>query len=148
MTTKTIPAVSYVVQVNQLLERFVVFETVFFECTQTCRNIILGRCTVGETLATLDHYVDQNLTVLRAFVTQVAAVQPPTAFVTINQQLITALEHYVDATETMVHSFEGPSKEVYAQVLAARHDQEAQREEINTVLHAISKVSFSTADMA
>ena len=132
MTTKTIPAVSYVVQVNQLLERFVVFETVFFECTQTCRNIILGRCTVGETLATLDHYVDQNLTVLRAFVTQVA----------------TALEHYVDATETMVHSFEGPSKEVYAQVLAARHDQETQREQINTVLHAISMVSFSTADMA
>ncbi|AUX11612.1 hypothetical protein C0213_04075 [Latilactobacillus sakei] len=148
MTTKTIPAVSYVVQVNQLLERFVVFETVFSECTQTCRNIILGRCTVGETLETLEHYFDQNLTVLRAFVAQVAAVQPPDAFVTINQQLITALEHYVDATETMVYSFEGPATEVYAHVLAARHAQEAQREQINTVLHAISKVSFSTADMA
>ncbi|MEL1196511.1 hypothetical protein AADX85_15710, partial [Staphylococcus epidermidis] len=46
----------YIVRWNQFLERFIVFETVFSEYTQTSKNITKGRCLVDENLESLNEY--------------------------------------------------------------------------------------------
>lgn len=143
MTQQTeVPATEYVVKLNRLLEKFVVFETVFFEYTQTCRNISLGKCLVNENLKTLKAYFEQNLVVLRKFVQQEANMQPPLAYEQVNQQLQSALADYVTATETMSSAIDGDELTVYSRIKTSRHDQELQRDRINQVLRDISKVGF------
>ncbi|KRL61455.1 hypothetical protein [Latilactobacillus fuchuensis] len=138
----TVPTTEYVIKLNRLLEKFVVFETVFDEYAQTCRNISLGKCLVNENLETLKLYFEQNLTVLRQFVAQAGSVEPPIVFEQINQELQNALADYVVATETMVDSLEGDELTVYQRIILGRSEQTVQRQRINQVLQAISKVSF------
>ena len=129
-----------VINLNRLLEKFVVFETAFDEYAQTCRNISLGKCVVNENLETLKLYFEQNLTVLRQFVAQASAVEAPLVFEQINQELQSALADYVVATETMVNSLDGDELTVYQRIIVGRSDQAVQRQRINQVLQAISKV--------
>lgn len=138
----TVPTTEYVIKLNRLLEKFVVFETVSDEYAKTCRNISLGKCLVNENLETLKLYFEQNLTVLRQFVAQAGSVEPPIVFEQINQELQSALADYVVATETMVDSLEGDELTVYQRIILGRSEQTVQRQRINQVLQAISKVGF------
>jgi len=79
---------------------------------------------------------------LRQFVAQAGSVEPPIVFEQINQELQNALADYVVATATMVDSLEGDELTVYQRIILGRSEQTVQRQRINQVLQAISKVGF------
>ncbi|AUX12410.1 hypothetical protein C0213_08250 [Latilactobacillus sakei] len=100
--TETLSSVTYIMRCNQIIEKLLVFDTVFNEYTQTCRNIILGRCLVNENLHSLKKYFQKNLVKLMHFVQLVESINPPSYFTDTNQRLKEAFRGYVESVEKML----------------------------------------------
>lgn len=85
---------SYIVLINQYLERLLVFETVFSEYNQTTRNIVKGNCYASESLERIKDYFAKNAIRFDRFVSQINQVQAPDGYLTFNQRLLAALEQF------------------------------------------------------
>ncbi|AOO75297.1 hypothetical protein LCW_04110 [Latilactobacillus curvatus] len=129
----------YIVRWNQFLERFIVFETVFSEYTQTSKNIIKGRCLVGENLESLDEYFQRNLRVFKQFIDQVTLLNPPKELREINRQLQLVMTDYVSSAEAMVTAFnEGDELNLYQKLTTSRQQQKSLRIRISELLNQIA----------
>ncbi|KRM22425.1 hypothetical protein [Latilactobacillus graminis] len=129
----------YIVRWNQFLERFIVFETVFSEYTQTSKNIIKGRCLVDENLELLNDYFQRNLRVFKRFIDQVTCLNPPRDLREINRQLQLVMVDYVASAEAMVTAFdEGDELKLYQQLTLSRQQQKEHRMRISTLLNEIA----------
>ncbi|WP_459127288.1 hypothetical protein [Latilactobacillus curvatus] len=124
----------YIVRWNQFLERFIVFETVFSEYTQTSKNIIKGRCLVGENLESLNEYFQRNLRVFKQFIDQVTLLNPPKELREINRQLQLVMTDYVSSAEAMVTAFnEGDELNLYQKLTTSRQQQKSLRIRISAL---------------
>ncbi|MCM6843873.1 hypothetical protein NE293_04175 [Latilactobacillus curvatus] len=129
----------YIVRWNQFLERFIVFETVFSEYTQTSKNIIKGRCLVGENLESLNEYFQRNLRVFKQFIDQVTLLNPPKELREINRQLQLVMTDYVSSAEAMVTAFnEGDELNLYQKLTTSRQQQKSLRIRISELLNQIA----------
>lgn len=129
----------YIVRWNQFLERFIVFETVFSEYTQTSKNIIKGRCLVGENLESLNEYFQRNLRVFKQFIDQVTLLNPPKELREINRQLQLVMTDYVSSAEAMVTAFnEGDELNLYQKLTTSRQQQKSHRIRISELLNQIA----------
>ncbi|AZP96605.1 hypothetical protein CYK59_06375 [Latilactobacillus curvatus] len=129
----------YIVRWNQFLERFIVFETVFSEYTQTSKNIIKGRCLVGENLESLNEYFQRNLQVFKQFIDQVTLLNPPKELREINRQLQLVMTDYVSSAEAMVTAFnEGDELNLYQKLTTSRQQQKSLRIRISELLNQIA----------
>ena len=129
----------YIVRWNQFLERFIVFETVFSEYTQTSKNIIKGRCLVGENLESLNEYFLRNLRVFKQFIDQVTLLNPPKELREINRQLQLVMTDYVSSAEAMVTAFnEGDELNLYQKLTTSRQQQKSLRIRISELLNQIA----------
>ncbi|MSD84281.1 hypothetical protein GKC32_00390 [Lactobacillus curvatus] len=134
-------AQEYIVQWNQFLERFIVFETVFSEYTQTSKNIIKGRCLVDENLGSLNEYFQRNLRVFKRFIDQVTLLNPPKELREINRQLQLIMTDYVASAEAMVTAFnEGDELDLYQKLTTSRQQQKRYRLRISELLNQIAVV--------
>ena len=104
--TETLSSVTYIMRCNQVAEKLLVFDTVFNEYTQTCRNIVLGRCLVNENLHSLKKYFQKNLVNLRHFVELTESINPPSYFTETNQRLKEAFRGYAESVEKMLSIIE------------------------------------------
>ncbi|MDG2980031.1 hypothetical protein KNP65_08730 [Latilactobacillus curvatus] len=129
----------YIVRWNQFLERFIVFETVFSEYTQTSKNIIKGRCLVDENLESLNEYFQRNLRVFKQFIDQVTLLNPPKELREINRQLQLVMTDYVLSAEAMVTAFnEGDELNLYQKLTTSRQQQKSHRIRISELLNQIA----------
>lgn len=129
----------YIVRWNQFLERFIVFETVFSEYTRTSKNIIKGRCLVGENLESLNEYFQRNLRVFKQFIDQVTLLNPPKELREINRQLQLVMTDYVSSAEAMVTAFnEGNELNLYQKLTTSRQQQKSDRTRISELLNQIA----------
>ncbi|BBE25981.1 hypothetical protein NFHkm12_08070 [Latilactobacillus curvatus] len=129
----------YIVRWNQFLERFIVFETVFSEYTQTSKNIIKGRCLVDENLESLNEYFQRNLRVFKQFIDQVTLLNPPKELREINRQLQLVMTDYVSSAEAMVTAFnEGDELNLYQKLTTSRQQQKSLRIRISELLNQIA----------
>lgn len=129
----------YIVRWNQFLERFIVFETVFSEYTQTSKNIIKGRCLVDENLESLNEYFQHNLRVFKQFIDQVTLLNPPKELREINRQLQLVMTDYVSSAEAMVTAFnEGDELNLYQKLTTSRQQQKSLRIRISELLNQIA----------
>jgi len=129
----------YIVRWNQFLERFIVFETVFSEYTQTSKNIIKGRCLVDENLESLNEYFQRNLRVFKQFIDQVTLLNPPKELREINRQLQLVMTDYVSSAEAMVTAFnEGDELNLYQKLTTSRQQQKSDRTRISELLNQIA----------
>ncbi|ASN59921.1 hypothetical protein [Latilactobacillus curvatus] len=129
----------YIVRWNQFLERFIVFETVFSEYTQTSKNIIKGRCLVDENLESLNEYFQRNLRVFKQFIDQVTLLNPPKELREINRQLQLVMTDYVSSAEAMVTAFnEGDELNLYQKLTTSRQQQKSHRIRISELLNQIA----------
>lgn len=129
----------YIVRWNQFLERFIVFETVFSEYTQTSKNIIQGRCLVDENLESLNEYFQRNLRVFKQFIDQVTLLNPPKELREINRQLQLVMTDYVSSAEAMVTAFnEGDELNLYQKLTTSRQQQKSHRIRISELLNQIA----------
>lgn len=129
----------YIVRWNQFLERFIVFETVFSEYTQTSKNIIKGRCLVDENLESLNEYFQRNLRVFKQFIDQVTLLNPPKELREINRQLQLVMTDYVSSAEAMVTVFnEGDELNLYQKLTTSRQQQKSLRIRISELLNQIA----------
>ena len=129
----------YIVRWNQFLERFIVFETVFSEYTQTSKNITKGRCLVGENLESLNEYFQRNLRVFKQFIDQVTLPNPPKELREINRQLQLVMTDYVSSAEAMVTAFnEGDELNLYQKLTTSRQQQKSLRICISELLNQIA----------
>lgn len=129
----------YIVRWNQFLERFIVFETVFSEYTQTSKNIIKGRCLVDENLESLNEYFQRNLRVFKQFIDQATLLNPPKELREINRQLQLVMTDYVSSAEAMVTAFnEGDELNLYQKLTTSRQQQKSLRIRISELLNQIA----------
>ncbi len=129
----------YIVRWNQFLERFIVFETVFSEYTQTSKNIIKGRCLVDENLESLNEYFQRNLRVFKQFIDQATLLNPPKELREINRQLQLVMTDYVSSAEAMVTAFnEGDELNLYQKLTTSRQQQKSDRTRISELLNQIA----------
>lgn len=129
----------YIVRWNQFLERFIVFETVFSEYTQTSKNIIKGRCLVDENLESLNEYFQRNLRVFKQFIDQVTLLNPPKELREINRQLQLVMTDYVSSAEAMVTAFnEGDELNLYQKLTTSRQQQKSHQIRISELLNQIA----------
>jgi len=129
----------YIVRWNQFLERFIVFETVFSEYTQTSKNIIKGRCLVDENLESLNECFQRNLRVFKQFIDQVTLLNPPKELREINRQLQLVMTDYVSSAEAMVTAFnEGDELNLYQKLTTSRQQQKSDRIRISELLNQIA----------
>ena len=129
----------YIVRWNQFLERFIVFETVFSEYTQTSKNIIKGRCLVDENLESLNEYFQRNLRVFKQFIDQATLLNPPKELREINRQLQLVMTDYVSSAEAMVTAFnEGDELNLYQKLTTSRQQQKSDRIRISELLNQIA----------
>lgn len=135
-------AQAYVVQWNRFLERFIVFETVFSEYTQTSKNIMRGKGLVAENLQLLNRYSKQNLMVLNQFVDQIMRIQPPAEFIALHAQLQTVINHYVTAARDLVSAMHLTEETSLEQRLnQCRAIQKQQRLKLNQLLKSIGTLN-------
>ncbi|WP_424349060.1 hypothetical protein ACPBEH_09945 [Latilactobacillus sp. 5-91] len=139
--TETLSSVTYIMRCNQVIEKLLVFDTVFNEYTQTCRNIVLGRCLVNENLHSLKKYFQKNLVNLLHFVQLIESINPPSYFAETNQRLKEAFRGYVGSVEKMLSIIETENDSLILEKLKEiRQNQKDYCHQINEALADVVKL--------
>lgn len=138
-------AQNYLNQLIKLIERFIVFETVFSESAQTCLNIKRGKCLVNENLPTVKDYLKRNYTELNSFVKQLETLSVDSQMKNQHQQLVTSVMQYCQIASHLISVIDDQNDDLANDLKRLRQNQMQQCRSIKLILQEVSKIRIKSA---
>lgn len=128
----------YVHEVNQLLERFLVYETVFKEYAETCHKIEIGNCLASENFAQLRDYYSRNVLRFNHFVTECQAIPVAPGLHEFHHAFLNALAQMQQGVSTMLMAIDdhGINHKLFAR---GQHQQAQARAQLDTACADLSQ---------
>lgn len=134
ITVKPLNYLEYIAVLNQVTNRFVVFEDVFSEYVKTAKHIIKGRALVDEDLPSLQKYFSRNLHVLKRFTKAVVELPVENECLELRENLHNFFQQYISATKDLHCALNQDNLENYQAIIECRKKQRRQVLYINQVL--------------
>ena len=142
---KTLNYPEYLVVLNQVTNKLIIFEEVFSEYVHTAKDIIKGKALVGESLPLLQKYFSQNLQSLKQFANIIIAIPVESNCLELRENLNNAFQQYILSTKNLYTVINQDNLEDYQAIIECRQAQRSQVLNISKILVSSSKITHDSA---